>query len=157
MLLSDLLLYSVVHDRTVIARLETAKGWAFVASSALLLYAVIRRSAAQLTKAHRTIAAVVESIGDGVLILASDRTIAYANPASLQMLRTTNLEDLRGMGAWEFSRRFRVSYLDGRLVPPDQFVAARVRRGRSDPIQGRPEPARRTRGHHCLHGRRSSI
>ena len=126
MLLSDLLLYSVVHDRTVIARLETAKGWAFVASSALLLYAVTRRSAAQLTKAHRTIAAVVESIGDGVLILASDRTIAYANPASLQMLRATNLEDLRGMGAWEFSRRFRVSYLDGRLVPPDQFVSQRV-------------------------------
>jgi hypothetical protein len=64
-LLSDLLLYSVVHDRSVIARLETAKGWAFVASSALLIYAVTRRSAAQLTKAHRTIGAVVESIGDG--------------------------------------------------------------------------------------------
>lgn len=125
-LLSDLLLYSVVHDRSVIARLETAKGWAFVALSALLLYAVTRRSAAQLTKAYRTIAAVVESIGDGVLILASDRTIAYANPASVQMLRVTNLGDLRGMGAREFSRRFRVSYLDGRLVPPDQFVSQRV-------------------------------
>jgi signal transduction histidine kinase len=125
-LLSDLLLYSVVHDRSVIARLETAKGWAFVASSALLIYAVTRRSAAQLTKAHRTIGAVLESIGDGVLILASDRTIAYANPASLQMLRVTNVKDLRGMGAREFSRRFRVSYLDGRLVPPDQFVSQRV-------------------------------
>jgi signal transduction histidine kinase len=42
------------------------------------------------------------------------------------MLRATNLEDLRGMGAGEFSRRFRVSYLDGRLVPPDQFVSQRV-------------------------------
>ena len=125
-LLSDLLLYSVVHDRSVVARLETAKGWAFVALSALLLYAVTRRSAAQLTKAHRTIAAVVESIGDGVLILASDRTIAYANPASLQMLRAANPEDLRGMGAREFSRRFRVSYLDGRLVRPDQFVSQRA-------------------------------
>jgi len=125
-LLSDLLLYSVVHDRSVVARLETAKGWAFVASSALLLYAVTRRCAAQLTKAHRTISAVVESIGDGVLILAADRTIAYANPASLQMLRATHPEDLRGMGAREFSRRFRVSYLDGRLVPPDQFISQRA-------------------------------
>jgi two-component system phosphate regulon sensor histidine kinase PhoR len=125
-LLSDHLLYAVVQDRTLVARLETAKGWAFVASSALLLYAVTRRSAAQLTKAHRTIAAVVESIGDGVLILGSDRTIAYANPASIQMLGVANLERLRGMGAREFSRRFRVSYLDGRLVPPDQFVSQRV-------------------------------
>jgi two-component system, OmpR family, phosphate regulon sensor histidine kinase PhoR len=125
-LLGDLLLYSVVQDRSVLARLETAKGWAFVASSALLLYAVTVRSAAQLTKANRTLAAVVESIGDGVLILGSDRTIAYANPASIQMLGVANLEDLRGMGAREFSRRFRVSYLDGRLVPPDQFVSQRV-------------------------------
>jgi signal transduction histidine kinase len=30
------------------------------------------------------------------------------------------------VGAQEFSRRFRVSYPDGRLVPPDQFVSQRV-------------------------------
>jgi hypothetical protein len=45
-LLTDLLLYSVIQDRTVVARFETAKGWAFVAL---------------------TIGAVLESIGDGVL------------------------------------------------------------------------------------------
>ena len=39
-LFSDLLLYSMVQDRVVIARIETAKGWAFVALTALLLYAV---------------------------------------------------------------------------------------------------------------------
>jgi signal transduction histidine kinase len=125
-LLGDLLLYSVVQDRSILARMETAKGGAFVASCALLLYAVTLRSAAQLTKANRTFTAVVESIGDGVLILGSDRTIAYANPVSIQMLGVASLEDLRGMGAREFSRRFRVSYLDGRLVPPDQFVSQRV-------------------------------
>jgi signal transduction histidine kinase len=61
-----------------------------------------------------------------VLLLESDRTIAYANPASIGMLGVAKLADLQGMGAPEFSRRFHVSYLDGSLVPPDQFVSQRV-------------------------------
>ena len=125
-LLTDLLLYSIVQDRAAVARLETAKGWTFVALAALLLYAVTLRSAARLAIACRTISAVVESIGDGVLLLGSDRTIAYANPASVRMLRASTADDLRGMGAVEFSRRYRVSYPDGHIVPPDQFVSQRV-------------------------------
>jgi len=61
-----------------------------------------------------------------VLLLGSDRTIAYANPASIQMLRAANLDELRGMGAPEFSRRFHVSYPDGRVVPPLEFVSQRA-------------------------------
>ncbi|HEY7188891.1 MAG TPA: PAS domain-containing sensor histidine kinase [Vicinamibacterales bacterium] len=125
-LFSDLLLYSIVRDRSVVARLETAKGWAFVALAALLIYFVTRRMAARLAQTTRTISAVLESIGDGVLILGADRAIAYANPASRQMLRADVSDDLHGVGAQEFSRRFRVSYPDGRLVPPDQFVSQRV-------------------------------
>ncbi len=125
-LFSDLLLYSVIQDRAVVARLETAKGWVFVALAALLLYVVTLRSAAQIARANKTISAVVESIGDGVLLLGSDRKIIYANPASIRMLRVSNANDLRGMGASEFSRRFHVSYPDGHLVPPDQFVSQRV-------------------------------
>jgi signal transduction histidine kinase len=125
-LFTDLLLYSVIQDRATVARIETAKGWAFVALSALPLYAVTRRSAARLARAHRAISAVLESIGDGVLLLGSDHTIAYANPESIRMLRATNLDDLRGMGAPEFSRRFHLSYPDGHLVPPEQFASQRV-------------------------------
>ena len=115
-----------MHDRVTIARLETAKGWAFVALAALLLYAVTLRSAGRLGTAGRTISAVVESIGDGVLLLGADRTIAYANPAAVRMLNAARAEDLRGMGAAEFSRRYHVSYPDGHIVPPDQFVSQRV-------------------------------
>src|SRR5262245_45316172 len=77
-LFTDLLLYSVVRDEVVIARFETAKGWAFVTLAALILYVVTLRSAGQLTKASRAISAILESIGDGVLLLGPDRTIAYA-------------------------------------------------------------------------------
>jgi nitrogen-specific signal transduction histidine kinase len=125
-LFSDVLLYAVVQDRTVVARFETAKGWMFVGLTACLLYMVTLRNVAQLTKASRTIFAVLESIGDGVLLLGSDRTVAYANPASIGMLGIAKRDDLQGMGAPEFSRRFHVSYLDGSLVPPDQFASQRV-------------------------------
>lgn len=125
-LLSDVLLYAIVRDRAVIARLETAKGWIFVALAGLLVYVVTRRMTAQLAKTTRTISAVLESIGDGVLILGSDHAIEYANPASRQMLKADALDDLHGVGAQEFSRRYHVSYPDGRLVPPDQFVSQRA-------------------------------
>ena len=125
-LFTDLLLYSFIQDPTTVARIETAKGWAFVALAGLFLYVVTLRSTAQLGQATRTISAVVESIGDGVLLLGPERTIAYANRASIQMLGLANLDDLLGMGAAEFSRRFHVSYPDGHLVPPDQFVSQRV-------------------------------
>jgi len=42
-LLGDLLLYSIVHDRSVVARLETAKGWVFVALAAVLIYVITRQ------------------------------------------------------------------------------------------------------------------
>jgi len=125
-LFTDVLLYALIHDRAAIARFETAKGWAFVGLTALFLYAVTMRAAARLTRATKTTSAVLESIGDGVLLLGSDRTIAHANPAAVRMLRAENRDALNGMGAQEFSRRFHVSYPDGRLVPPDQFVSQRV-------------------------------
>ena len=125
-LFTDLLLYSLIQDPIVIARIETAKGWAFVALAAFLLYVVTLRAGAKLAKATRTISKVLESIGDGVLLLGTDRTIAHANPAAVRMLKVKSVDELRGMGAPEFSRRFRVSYPDGHLVPPDQFVSQRV-------------------------------
>ena len=83
---TDILLYSVTRDRTLIARIETAKGWAFIGLACLLLYAVTFLSAARLDRVRRLTAAVVESIADGVLLLGHDRAIAYANPAAVRML-----------------------------------------------------------------------
>ncbi len=123
---SDTLLYAMTGDRVLVARLETAKGWIFVALTSALLYWVTLRCSAKLVQAQRTLAAVVHSIGDGVLLLGPDRTIAHANPAALRMLGCTDLEELVGMGAQEFSRRFRVSYPDGALVPPSEYASQRV-------------------------------
>ena len=140
---TDILLYGVTRDRTLIARIETAKGWAFIGLACLLLYAVTFLSAARLDRVRRLTAAVVESIADGVLLLGHDRTIAYANPAAGRMLGRRRKE-LIGMTADDFSRAFRVSLperRDGAARPV--HLAAGVRRRRTAALQGDAPPARR--------------
>lgn len=122
---TDALLYAVSHDRILVARIETAKGWIFIGLTGLLLYAVTFLAAARLDRVRRLTAATVESIGDGILLLGHDRAIAYANPAAARMLRCTRAE-LVGMSAATFSMRFRVSYPGGGMVPPGRFVSQRV-------------------------------
>jgi nitrogen-specific signal transduction histidine kinase len=125
LLLTGVVLYAVVRDHALIVRIETAKGWIFISVASLLLYFVTYRSASRLDRVRRLTAAIVDSIADGILVLGGDRTIAHANPAAATMLRCPR-EELIGMGAPEFSRRFRVSYPTGMLVPPDHFVSQRV-------------------------------
>jgi two-component system phosphate regulon sensor histidine kinase PhoR len=107
----------------LIARFETAKGWIFVTLASGFLYAVTLWSARRLARAQRTISAVVDSIADGVLLLGSDRRIRRANGAATRML---GCDDLVGMDAEAFSRRFRLSYPDGSLVRPDEYISQRV-------------------------------
>lgn len=123
--MTDTVLYAVVHNQSFIARVETAKGWTFIGLTGLLLYAVTFMSAARLDRVRRLMAAAVESIGDGVLLLGHDRAIAYANPAAVRMLRCPR-DELIGMSAATFSMRFRVSYLTGGMVPPGRFISQRV-------------------------------
>lgn len=122
-LVTDILLYHAIRDLTVVARIETAKGWTFVILATGLIYFVTFRSARTITQAQAGFSAVVESIADGVLLLGPDRSIWRANEAAVHML---GAEDLIGMDAQEFSRRFRVSYPDGSLVPPQHYVSQRV-------------------------------
>ena len=123
--LTDVVLYAISHDQTFIARVETAKGWIFIGLTGVLLYGVTFLSAARLDRVRRLTAATVESIGDGILLLGHDRTVAYANPAAARMLGCTR-EELVGMSAATFSLRFRVSYPGGGMVPPGRFASQRV-------------------------------
>jgi signal transduction histidine kinase len=122
-LLTDLLLYSLTRDAVMVARFETAKGWAFVVLGAFFVYVITLRSASRLARDRAAVTAIIESIADGVLLLGRDRRIHRANPAAIEMLQC---DSLVGMGVEEFSRRFRVSYPNGTIVPLDGFVSQRV-------------------------------
>ena len=100
---TDVLLYALVTDATVIARIETTKGWLFVGFAATLAFLTTRQLARRMMRARAALTAVVDSIADGVFLRGPDRRIEYANPAAKRML---HCERLVGMTAEEFSRRF---------------------------------------------------
>jgi two-component system, OmpR family, phosphate regulon sensor histidine kinase PhoR len=128
-LLTDLVLYAFVHDGSAISRLETAKGWMFAAVSATAVYAITSRVLARLERSEATMRAVVDSIADGVLLVGADGKIVDANPAAARLLGVPDAQALVGVDPQEFSRRFRVSYADGRLVPPERFATERALKG----------------------------
>jgi two-component system, NtrC family, sensor histidine kinase KinB len=125
-LATDVILYTATRDPMLIARVETAKGWIFVGLGAFLLYVVTLQGARRFLRAQALTAAVVESIGDGLLVLGPDRRIQYANRAAARVLRCQDAGELVGMGAKRFTRRYRVSYPDGSLVPPNELASQRV-------------------------------
>jgi signal transduction histidine kinase len=67
--------------------------------------------------------AIVDSIGDGLMVVGPERKIIFANHAAQAMLAT---KDLVGLGAPEFVQRFKISRVDGTLVPPDALVSQRA-------------------------------
>jgi PAS domain-containing protein len=119
-------LVGLVAAEGVAPRAPLAKGFVFVAASGLLLYALTGSMARRLMRAHALLAATVESMGDGMLVLGRDRRIVYANPAAVQMLECRSAANLVGIGAEEFSRRYGVSYMNGALVKPDAFASQRA-------------------------------
>jgi len=121
----DLLLRARSRDPVMVARLESTIHWAFILITSAAVYTIAYRIAVQLKRMHDVTVAVVESIGDAVLVLGRDRTIVYANPAAARML-DAKTETIVGLTAAEFSRRFLVQYPNGMVVTPDEFVAQRV-------------------------------
>ena len=123
---TDSLLYGLLADRAEILRLETAKGWLFVALGALFVYWVTNDAVAKLRHAEATVRAVVNGIADGVLLVGRDKAVVDANPAAVEMLDVRSRETLIGLGPVEFLRRFPLCYPDGRLVRPENLISQRA-------------------------------
>ncbi len=123
---TDSLLYLLTTDAVLIGRLETAKGWLFIALAGIFLYFVTLRSAAKLARARRTIAAIIESLGDGILLIGRDHTVTHANEAALKMLRVGSADELLGVHLAELGRRFRATRPDGTPLVPEEHVMRRA-------------------------------
>lgn len=130
---TDILVYRMARESTVIARLETAKGWAFVALTTALLFFVTKTCVARIARAEATIRTVVDGIADGVVVLSLERKIADANPAAVRMLGVRSANDLIGMKAEEFTRRYRLTDSLGRLIRPEDLISQRSLRGDAPP------------------------
>lgn len=143
-LVSDVLLYRYAANHGLIARFETAKGWLFVLLSAAGVYALTRWAIHGLAVSDAMNAAIVSSIGEGVLVLGKDGVISGANPAAARILGVPKASELVGISAEEFTRRFHITDATGRIVMPDRLISQRALTGeRPPPYKAHMFPASR--------------
>jgi signal transduction histidine kinase len=125
-LMADLVVFMVSSDLELAARLDVMGDWLFVVVASGILYTIVHRAAKRLIRTQSILSAVVESIGDGVLLLGPERTIVYANPAAVKLLGCDRESELVGMTAQQFARRFRMTKTSGALVNPETFASQRA-------------------------------
>ena len=125
-IVTDIVTYHLIRDHVLLARVQTVIDVVFVVLASVALYFVARFAAARLSRAHAMLVAIVDSIGDGVMVIGPERQIVFANHAAQAMLAS---KDLVGVGAPEFVQRFKVSRVDGTLVPPNALVSQQAFEG----------------------------
>lgn len=132
-IVTELLVYSFVHDRVMIGRVETTKGWIFVAFAASVLFVTTNRAVRRLARSNATLDAIITSISDGVFLVSREGTITRANPAIAHMLGSRAADGLLGLNAAEFVRRFQISLPNGHLLAPDKLASLRALSGEQPP------------------------
>lgn len=117
---SDRAVAAAVQDATLLTTIQTAKGWAFVAASALLLHLLVERemrrrgrSEVRLVESERLYRTLVEQPLAGVYVL-DDEGLLYVNP---------RLAEIFGFDPGELARRASLDL----LVAPDDRTALRER------------------------------
>jgi signal transduction histidine kinase len=128
-LVTDVLLYLWVKDALLIGRLETAKGWTFVAAAGLLVYVLSSHSLAAIQRCDAMRKAIIDNLSDAIVLVSPSGRVVGVNAATLSLLGMPDKKALIGMSADAFSRVFHVSNQDGSLIPPDQYAPIRSLRG----------------------------
>ena len=103
-LLSDRLLAALITDISLLSRLQTYKGWAYVAISALLIYFLLRWEVAlrkiaeeELRESEERYRLLFETSIDAFLLTAPDGSVHAANPAASRMFGWTE-EEIKQLG-----------------------------------------------------------
>ena len=101
-LLSDRLLAAFTSDIVTLNRLQTYKGWAFVAASALLIYTLLGRelhlrhnAEGEFHESEERYRLLVENDQDAILLCTPQGQILSANPAACRMFGRFEAELLR--------------------------------------------------------------
>ena len=127
-LFSDRLLEALVPPGSVRDQLQTAKGWAYVLATALLLLVLIRRQQRAIRAVAAQVQATLESMGDGVLVVAPGPVVVDANRAAVRMLGLAGRDELLGPLV-RLVGRFAMRNPDGSPFPADGFASMRALAG----------------------------
>jgi len=129
-LLSDSILAATVTDPAALTQVQTYKGSAFVAASALVIFLLLRQEMNQLAAAELRLSQseerltnIVETIPDGITILDREGALAFTNPSAERIL---------GLAGNDITQRsyndpqWHITAMDGGPFPDDQLPFARV-------------------------------
>ncbi len=115
-------------EREILARVQTAKGTFFVAASAVLVFALVRRSERSISTLAAELRATVDGMADAVFLVDDQGTIVEANRAAVSLVGATSKADILGpIAAW--GRRFQMRAPDGSALPLERFASSRVLAG----------------------------
>jgi PAS domain S-box-containing protein len=96
---SDEVLRRLVADTTLLARLQTIKGWVFVLVTAIVLYGVLQRrvltlgrSVSDLAARERLLEAIRRAAPVGIMVLGKDGELVSWNPGAERLLEWTEAE-----------------------------------------------------------------
>ncbi len=125
---SDRLFGVLVPDPALRQHFQTVKGTAFVLLSAVLLFAVIRRSERGNRALGAELRATVDGMADGILLVDERSVIVEANRAAVTLVGAASKDEILGpLEAW--GRRFEVRSTDGAPMPYERYAAIRVLSG----------------------------
>ncbi len=127
-LFSDRLLLDVVPAGPRYAAFQTAKGWFYVAFSAVLLFVLMRRLQRRSDAVSAQVRATLDSIGDAILVVDPTAHVVDANRAAVRMLGLGGKEPPAGPLA-ELARRTDMRMPDGSPLLLDDFASLRALRG----------------------------
>lgn len=141
---SDQLAGALFPDPEVLARVQTVKGTFFVVATAVLVFALVRRSERRVSGLAAELRATVDGMADGVLLVDEQRVIVEANRAAVALVGASSKGEILGpLEAW--GRRFQLRALDGTPLPIERFAAVRVLAGEPvaqyDAVLRRPDGA----------------
>ncbi len=142
-LLSDRLLAAAVRDPAMRDGLQTVKGWAFVLVTAVVLYGLVRRGAADQRRLEQQVRATIDSMADAVLVVDRSARIVDANRSAVELLAADGKPDLL-LPLAEFADRFHVRKSDGSPLAPDGLLSLRALAGET--VRGSEAMLRRADG-----------
>lgn len=100
-LFSDLILAALIDNPATITRVQTAKGWLFILSTAILIYWLVRRYLADMIRTNSLLVqseqryrAIVETSQEGIALTNPDHNLVFLNPRMGVMLGY-RVEELR--------------------------------------------------------------
>src|SRR6266511_2695467 len=121
---SDRLFGVLVPDPALRQHFQTVKGTAFVLLSAVLLFAVIRRSERGNRALGAELRATVDGMADGILLVDERSVIVEANRAAVTLVGAASKDEILGpLEAW--GRRFEVRSTDGAPMPYERYAVLR--------------------------------